>query len=66
VIWPMRARHGLSSWAILSIGGASDQHVAAASTIPVTSAVAQAKTRKSFRILVIDAPLHTRHVIRRP
>jgi hypothetical protein len=30
--------------------------VAAASTIPVTSAVAQAKTRKSFRIPVIAAP----------
>src|SRR6478672_2391953 len=30
--------------------------VAAASTIPVTSAVAQAKIRKSFRILVIAAP----------
>jgi hypothetical protein len=30
--------------------------VAAASTIPVTSAVAQANIRKSFRILVIAAP----------
>ena len=30
--------------------------VAAASTIPVTNAVAQANTRKSFRIPVIAAP----------
>ena len=30
--------------------------VAAASTMPVTSAVAQANIRKSFRILIIAAP----------
>jgi hypothetical protein len=42
---------GDSEYAALQIS-----NVAAASTIPVTSAVAQAKTRKSFRILVIDAP----------
>jgi hypothetical protein len=35
-------------------------NVAAASTIPVTSAIAQAKTRKSLRIPVIAAPLRTR------
>jgi hypothetical protein len=40
--------------------------VAAASTIPVTSAVAQAKTRKSFRIPVIAAPCVTGTSFRLP
>ena len=41
---------------LFSCGPLQISKVAAASTIPVTSAVAQAKIRKSFRILVIAAP----------
>jgi hypothetical protein len=49
-------QHGCDIPRPFSCGPLQISKVAAASTIPVTSAVAQAKIRKSFRILVIAAP----------
>lgn len=54
-------QHGYDIQRFFSCRPLQISRVAAASTIPVTSAVAQAKIRKSFRILVIAAPLRTRH-----